>query len=206
MNTKGRSSGRHSASPVPRRGRANSGGGGRCAGCLLGDRLAQLDADLVARIPLRVLAEKYAISKSSIARHRPHVIKSLVTLHGPVSIIPSSNGAVVSSDDVAAEARRLYDLCRAALEVAMEGGNILQQSLAAREARGSLELLGRQIDRLEQRRVVAVIDLQRSQEWVDVRTVVMDVLRNHPQLKLAISNRLQLLELPSPNGHHETEP
>jgi len=187
---------------VPRRGRANSGGGGRCAGCLLDqDQQTALDAGLVARVPIRTLAARFGISKSSIARHRPHVSTGLATLHGAVSIIPISPGPVGSSDDVASEARRLYGLCRGFLEQAVEGGNVLQVSLAAREARGSLELLGRQLERLESRRVVGVVDVQRSQEWVEIRAVVLEFVPH--ERRQEFSRRLLLLEKPNPNGHDE---
>ncbi len=164
------------------------GGRDRCAGCAHDER-DQLNSDLVARVPLRSLEAKYGISKTSLLRHRAHHLPAGLVAVDLEPAQPARNGelrngevgAMASSDDVAAEARGLYDSCRSALMRAEAGGNPLAVALAAREARASLDLLGRSIERLEarQRAVVAVVDIQSSREWETIRTIFMEVTEAH---------------------------
>src|SRR2546430_11357860 len=134
------------------------GGRDRCSGCTHAQR-DQLNADIIARIPHRALAVKYGLTRSAIQRHRAHISPTLVRVEAE-PVLAATNGSMASSEDVVAEARRLYGDCRNALDDALQNGNLLGLSLAAREVHRSLDLLGRQLERMEQRRgsVTAVIN------------------------------------------------
>jgi hypothetical protein len=172
----------------------NRGGRDRCAGCH-SDRREQLNAELTAQEPLRVLALRYGISKTSLIRHRAHLSSALVT----VEVLPAArngeNGGMASIDDVATEARSLYMSCRMALDRAETGGNPLAVALAAREARASLDLLGRQIEKLELRQLgTPRFNPHTDREWIRVRTAMMQTLADYPEARRAVSNRLVALE------------
>jgi hypothetical protein len=185
-----------------RTGRANGWAGGRdrCSGCTSARR-AELDAQIVAGISQRQLAKDFGLSRSAIQRHLAHVSASLVRVEGPRSIASIAPGSVTNSDDVVVQARQLYEACRGAFDRAIESGNPLSLSLAAREARAGLELLGRLLQRLEQRRVVGVLDLQGSSEWGAIRSVIMDALKDQPGLRVEIAARLKALDTPAPSGN-----
>jgi hypothetical protein len=169
----------------------SQGGRDRCGGCTHPER-AQLDAALVSGTSLRTVAKRFSISTSAAHRHKAHIPSSLVRVT-PAAIIAGSNGsAPASSEDVLTSLQRLHGVCSDALEVAAESGNLLQLALASRELRAALEVLGRQIERLEQRRG-AVIDLFRTTDWIETRTVMMKVLDQFPEAKRAMVTRLREL-------------
>jgi transposase len=98
------------------------GGRDRCAACNSGaEQLVQLNSDLVAGLSQREVARRYQISRSSIQRHaRAHLeTTSLVRLEAALVPAAGANGSMASSEDVVAEARHLYDDCRAALDSAL---------------------------------------------------------------------------------------
>jgi hypothetical protein len=138
----------------------------------------------VAKVPYRVLAEPYGISPTAIFRHRKHVSLSLVA----ITAVNSSNGSDAGGDvDVMAEARRLYDDCRAALDGAVQAGNLLGLSLAAREVHRSLELLGRQLERIESRRGALVVDVATLPSFIAMRTKMLRALAPFPEARLAVA-------------------
>ncbi len=177
----------------------HAGGRDRCSGCHH-EKRSQLDADLVAGISQRELAARYELSRSAIQRHRAHVSTSLARIDARGLTI---GGSTATTDDVVAQARHLYQACRDAFDNAIEGGNLLNLALSAREARAGLELLGKFLERLESRRVMAIIDIQRSTQWARIRSVVMDVLKDHPELRVELTARLKALDAQAPagNGH-----
>jgi hypothetical protein len=159
----------------------------RCAGCH-SDRREQLDADIVAKVPYRVLAERYSISSTAIFRHRKHVSVSLV----PITAAAISNGSDAGVD-VMAEARRLYEDCRAALDGAVQAGNLLGLSLAAREVHRSLELLGRQLERIESRRGALIVDFATDAGWLRAQAAILAALDPYPDAALAVADALREL-------------
>jgi len=164
----------------------------RCAGCH-SDRREQLDADIVAKVPFRVLAARYGISSTAIFRHRKHVSVSLV----PIAAVASSNGSDAGVD-VMAEARRLYEDCRTALDGAVQAGNLLGLSLAAREVHRSLELLGRQLERIEARRGALIVDFAMDAGWLRAQAAILEALDPYPDAGLAVADALR--ELRDRNG------
>src|SRR5438128_2252681 len=162
----------------------------RCAGCH-SERRVELDADIAAKVPYRVLAERYGISTTAIFRHRKHVSVALVPV-AATSPTASSNGSNASVD-VMAEARRLYDDCRNALDVAVQAGNLLGLSLAAREVHRSLELLGRQLERIESRRSALIVDFATDAAWLRTQAAMLEALDPYPDAALAVADALRAL-------------
>jgi hypothetical protein len=157
----------------------------RCAGCHSEQR-AQLDADIVARVPFRVLAERYGISSTAIFRHRKHVAVSLVRVEAPFEATMNGSASDVGVD-VVLEARRLFQDTRAALDSAVQQGNMLGLSLAAREVHRSLELLGRQLERIESRRGALVVDVATLPSFIAMRTKILRALAPFPAARLAVA-------------------
>jgi hypothetical protein len=166
------------------------GGRDRCGGCQH-PQSAELDAALVGAASIRQVARRFGISASAVHRHKAHVLASLVRVT-PAAIISGSNGsAPASSEDVLVSLQRLHHVCSDALEVASQSGNLLQLALASRELRAALEVLGRQIERIEARRGAPVVDLFKTADWIAARTVMLEVLDSYPDAKRAMVDRLR---------------
>ena len=168
------------------------GGRGLCAACAHSDQ-ATINSELAAGSSLRSLSARFGISRPALKAHKTnHLSPALVALH-------KAEGA----ETVLEQLRDLVSRARRFLETAEVMGNSSQGLAAIRELRETLLVVARATGELEPARVVTAIDIQRSKEWGAIRTVVMDVLRHHPQLKLQIADRLQrldrLLEAPT-NG------
>jgi hypothetical protein len=174
---------------------SGAGGRDRCSGCQH-PQAADLDAALVSGTSIRHLAKRFGLSTSAVHRHKAHVSASLVRV-GPAAIISNgSNGsAPASPGDVLASLQRLYHVCSDALEVASQSGNMLQLALASRELRAALEVIGRQIERIEDRRGAPVIDLFHTPDYIAARTVIMEVMSRFPEAKKALVDRLRDVNL-----------
>jgi hypothetical protein len=147
---------------------------------------------LVSGASLRQVAREFDLTRSAVHRHKQaHLPQSLIALT-PAAII-HSNGAPASSEDVLASLQRLHAVCSEALEVASDSGNLLQLALASRELRGALEVMAKHIERLEARRGAPVVDIAKSADWIELRTVMMKVLDQFPEAKRAMVLRLREL-------------
>jgi hypothetical protein len=167
------------------------GGRDRCSACLHVER-AELDRLLAGGMSVRRVAERFGMGSSSVMRHKKHLSQSLVRVEPASDVITfSTNGTITVSEDVLAAAKSLYETCTQMLVTAVAGGNLLAQGLAAREVHRSLELLGRQIERLEARRPAPVIDFFTSKDWQVVIALVMEAWESYPQAKAALIKRLR---------------
>jgi hypothetical protein len=166
-----------------------AGGRDRCGGCQH-PRRSELDVALVSGASLRQVAREFDLTRSAVHRHKQaHLPQSLIAL-APAAII-HSNGVVGSSDDVIVEARRLYEDCRRALDDALQGGSQLSLSLAAREVHRSLDLLGRQLERIELRRKPPPINIFTSKDWQVVVALIIETWGPYPEAKAALIKRLR---------------
>lgn len=159
------------------------GGRGQCAACAHGDQVT-INSELAAGSSLRSLSARFGISRPALRAHKTnHLSPALVALH-------KAEGA----ETVLEQLRDLVSRARRFLETAEVMGNSSQGLAAIRELRETLMVVARATGELEPTRAVTAIDIQRSAEWGAIRTVVLDVLRGHPQLKLELSERLLLLD------------
>lgn len=157
----------------------------KCAACRDDSIRDAIDLDLAAGNPYRELAKKYAISKSALLRHRKnHPAPSLVKL----TLAPASP-QVASS--IVAEAERVMASCWAALRAAERSKSLSQIALHHRELRGSLELWARAVTAHDSQRSAPVIDLEKTQEWIELRTFIIRTLDPYPDAYRAMADALR---------------
>lgn len=169
---------------------STKGGRGRCAACAHSDQ-ATINSELAAGISFRSLAARFGISRPALKAHKErHLSPALVALH-----------KVAGADSVLAQLRDLVGRARRFLETAEVMGNSSQGLAAIRELRETLLVVARATGELEPVRGVTAIDIQRSQEWIQVRTIVLEFVP--AARRVEFSNRLLLLDQAGPNGHHD---
>jgi len=69
---------------------------------------------------------------------------------------------------------------------------------ALKEMRGSLELLGKATGELKDASPVTVISVQASEEWQQIRAVILSTLMAYPEARQAVAGRLLQLNERNP--------
>ena len=154
-----------------------------CTVCTHKDR-AELEGTLVAGVSLRTIADRFAISKTALIRHKD--------AHLPPSLLKAKEAREEArADDLLSEVRNLQDRTLAVLEAAEASGEHRTALAAIAEARRNLELLGKLAGELDEHPVVNVLV---SAEWITIRTVLLEALSPYPQASAAVAERLVELE------------
>ena len=139
---------------------------------------------LIAGVPLRTIADRFAVSKTALIRHKD--------AHLPPSLLKAKEAREVArADDLLSQVRDLQSRALAILESAEASGEHRTALAAIAEARRNLELLGKLAGELDERPVVNVLI---SAEWIAIRTVLLEALMPHPQASTAVAERLVELE------------
>jgi hypothetical protein len=163
------------------------GGGHACAVCNHAER-EQIEVTLVTPVPfghplLRTLSAKYGMSPASLSRHRSHHMGAKYTVVHPALPVDATTlqhleSAAARLESVIAEAER--------------NGRVDQLVTLSRELRITRSDIAKA--KGENGVVPAVVDLQRSAEWLAIRAVIYDVLAPHPALRVEIGKRLLELD------------
>jgi hypothetical protein len=120
----------------------SGGGRGKCRACA-SDRLEDIDADLVAEVPFRVLERRYGISTASLVRHKQnHLSPALVAIRR--ARLAASEGGV------AANLEGLIETGESILHAARKAKNAHQGLAALRELRQLVELQMRMTGELDE--------------------------------------------------------
>lgn len=163
------------------------GGGHACAVCNHAER-EQIEIALITPVPfghplLRTLSKKYGMSPASLSRHRSHHMSTgFAVIHAAV---PADASTLKHLEDQAARVAAFF-------AEAERNGRPDQLANLSRE----LRLLRSDIAKArgENGPPPAVVDLQRSAEWLAIRTVIFEVLAPHPKLRVALGKRLLALD------------
>ena len=154
-----------------------------CTACTHEDR-AELEGTLIAGVSLRTIADRFAVSKTALIRHKD--------AHLPPSLLKAKEAREEArADDLLSQVRGLQSRVLAVLEVAEASGKHRTALAAIAEARRNLELLGKLAGELDQRPVVNVLV---AAEWIVIRTVLLEALSPYPQASAAVAERLVELE------------
>ena len=154
-----------------------------CTVCAHEDR-AELEGTLIAGVSLRTIADRFAVSKTALIRHKD--------AHLPPSLLKAKEAREEArADDLLSEVRGLQARTLAVLEAAEASGEHRTALAAIAEARRNLELLGKLAGELDQRPVVNVLV---AAEWIVIRTVLLEALSPYPQASAAVAERLVELE------------
>ena len=144
------------------------------------DARANIDRALVASEPLRTIADRWSVSKTSLMRHKAE--------HVPATLAKAQEAQEVArADDLLADVRALQARTLAILNAAEASEQHRTALSAIREARSNLELLAKLLGELDERPAVNVV---LSPEWLELRAVVVGALEPHPDARGAVLKAL----------------
>ena len=133
---------------------------------------------------LTVLAKKYGVGTSSLSRHRSHHLsKMFAVVHAAV---PADASTLQHLEAQAAQVSAL-------VAQAQREGRAEQVFAGSRELRLLREAIAKAKGETNGA-APAVIDLQRSKEWLAIRQVVWEVLAPHPKIRAELGKRLLALD------------
>lgn len=153
----------------------------KCSICTHPDR-AEIDSALVESESLRTIADRYKVSKTSLIRHK--------TDHMTELMVQASQAVALSADDLLGQVHMLQESTIRILKTAEADGHNRVALTAVREARGNLELLGKLTNQLNDRPVTNVLI---APEWLTVRAILFEALRDYPDARAAVADRLKAL-------------
>ena len=160
--------------------------GRHCTICEHPERGA-IDADVVAgNTSLNKIARRYGVSPDALRRHRVrHLSPALAAMRE----------AEEAEREAALQQRieRLIERTERLLRAAEEDGRAQAALAAVRELRSLLELLGKATGELREQPTV-VVNLQSSEEWLQLRSALLGALAPYPDARVAAA---AVLELPA---------
>ena len=170
----------------PARNHRTSRRGPPCSVCIH-PRRHEIDRALVAGQPdTRVSASFRELSADAVRRHRES--------HVPERLAKAREVAEVAQADALLEqVRTLHRRALAILDQSESAGDLRTALGGIREARGCLELLGRLEGELEPPSMNLIV----SGQWIQLRGVIMQVLRSHPAAQRAVTAALQSYDVAS---------
>ena len=149
-----------------------------CTCCTHPERAA-IDAALLANAPLRDIARQFNVSKDALQRHREHI---------PATLAKAQEAReVANADDLLGQVKSLQARAMGILATAESTLNLRTALAAIREARGCIELLAKLTGELNEN---PVVNITISQEWLEVRTVLLAALERHPEAKQTVLEAL----------------
>ncbi len=144
----------------------------------------EIDRLLVGGRPLSELAAKYRVSDDSLARHKGN--------HLPAALVKAREAEEVAvADDLLEEVRGLQERAREILDKAEESGDLRGALWAIREIRNGLELLARLVGQLSQG---TTVNIAVSAEWVEIRSLIVGALEEHPEAKASVLRALSAVD------------
>ena len=163
----------------------HQGGRGKCAACS-SDRQEEINQDLAREVPYRVLSRRHGMSVTALRNHKlNHLSPALVAL----TRAREQAGASTVLDEIDAG----IDRCNRLYAAAHTAKNAAQALAAERTRQGWVEMKARVTGELDDRPQVTV-NLVHTEQWVELRTVIFEVLSPHPDVARTLANRLRLLE------------
>jgi hypothetical protein len=155
----------------------------RCTVCDHPERYG-IDEALVSGAPHRSVAKRFELSESAVYRHK--------TEHLPAHLLKAREVEIAArADDLLDQVRNLQTHALDILERAEETGDLRAALAAISQARGNLELLGKLAGELDDRPQVNILV---SPEWIQIRTLLLEVLVSYPEARSAVAGRLLELE------------
>lgn len=155
----------------------------RCSICTH-DELEAIDQAIVlGKQSYRDIARQYGVSKDAVARHRPHVSRSL----SQVVAERQTAGATSALDRL----EELHTRAMRVLDAAEKDGKASLQLGAIRELRGLVETLAKITGELDERSTVQVLNVATAPEWVAIRGALMQALAPYPDAAQAVAVALE---------------
>jgi len=146
--------------------------------------LEAINGALITCQAYRTVAQRFAASPDAVLRHKAHL---------PIALVQAQQAVEVArADTLLDQVRQLQAKALAILDRAEEAGDLRTALLGIGQARSCLELLARLEGELDERPVVNVLV---SPQWLQVRSVVLEALEDHPQARAAVAARLMAVEV-----------
>ena len=134
---------------------------------------------LLAGTPFRNIAKRSGISITALHRHKHD--------HMPESLAKAEAAEQVRADDLLEQVRHLQEKALSILATAEQAGDMRTALQAIREARGNLELLAKMLGELQQE---GTVNITMAPEWLELRAVIVQALRPHPEALEAVTGAL----------------
>ena len=142
---------------------------------------ADIDKAILRDEPYRAIACQFDVSREAVRRHHKggHVSEKLIKADRAREI--------ARADNLLAEMQALQGRTLSLLEKAEGAGEHRTAIAAIREARANLEFLGRLAGEIADQQVVNVFV---NPQWLTIRGVVLDALRDYPDARALLVDRL----------------
>ncbi len=154
-----------------------------CSICTHAERAA-INAALLAGTALRDIAGQFGVSKSSLDRHKEE--------HLPVALVQAKDAeAAAHADDLLAQLATLQADARRIGARAEREGDLRTALAAVRELVRMIELLAEMQGELNR---APQVNITLTAEWLTLRLVILEALAAYPAARLAVAERLALVE------------
>lgn len=140
-------------------------GGRNCSLCAHAERL-QIDRELVAGLPYRDIAGRFALSKSAVERHAGEHLAAAVARGGQLR-------DRLSADSLVAELRVLREVTLGVLEEARAVDNHEIALKAIQRLEKQSELVGRSLGELIDRQRIETVSVVFAEEWLRLRPLIV---------------------------------
>lgn len=162
--------------------RTGCGMGRTCTICTH-DQRNRIDWELVTRTPYRTIAGQYGVSKPALQRHaKVHIPQKLA--------LAEKAEQAAEADKLLWDLRRLQQHTLKTLLAAEKDGDPLTLLKAVGEARRNVELMSKLRGELDESPRINV-SLSVSDEWVDVRTKIVEALDPYPEARESVVRALE---------------
>lgn len=155
-----------------------------------------IDREIVAGGHYRDIARRHSLGKDAVMRHRSHISAALARMEAV-----KEQAEAHQAEDLLAYVQELIDESRSALADAKRSGAGGLRLGAIRELRASVELRGRATGELKDGgTTVQVLNVMASPEMQAIIGVILQELRDHPDVRDRLAQRLFQLEQPVLRG------
>lgn len=145
---------------------------------------AAIDTELAGGTALRTIADRFALSKTALIRHKAE--------HLPASLVASEAAAdEARALDVLQQLRAANTL---AWQIARQARDSGEPDRVLRALDRILRQISLQAELLEQIDRRPVVNILANPEWVALRTALIEVLRPYPEVRVVVAERLLALE------------
>jgi hypothetical protein len=144
---------------------------------------AAIDDLLVNGGSNRNIAKQFSVSPAAVHRHK--------VSHLPATLAQAQEAAETArADDLLGQVRDLQAKALGILAKAEASGDLKAAVSAIREARGCVELLAKLTDQL---REGITVNIAVNPQWLQIKAVILDTLKDHPDLRARLANRFREL-------------
>lgn len=153
-----------------------------CSVCQHPDRPA-IDMMLVNHKPFRAISRQFGLSKDAVLRHHDD--------HLPAVLAKAREAEdVAHAIDVVGQLKAINAAALAVLADARKRGDGELALKAIDRVQRQVELQAKLVGELDERPQITLVT---APEWLQVRTVLLDALRNYPDARSAVAARLLAL-------------